>query len=172
MLANNACGAHSVAFGTTADNVVGLDGVLADGTRMRVDRGDQHDVGRAMRRAAATPGREGEVHRGLQQIVEEHRLTIERRSSTQQRRISGYALDKLLPDRGYDVVRLLCGSEGTLATTLEATVDLVALPAARVLLVLGFEDPVAAADAVPVLLPHDPLTMSPSTPHLWTGCRH
>jgi len=50
MIANNACGAHSVAFGTTADNVVGLDGVLADGTRMRVDRGDQHDVGRAMRR--------------------------------------------------------------------------------------------------------------------------
>lgn len=99
------------------------------------------------------------MHRGLQQIVEAHRLTIERRFSTQQRRISGYALNKLLPDRGYDVVGLLCGSEGTLATTLEATVDLVALPAARVLLVLGFEDPVAAADAVPVLLPHDPLTM-------------
>ncbi len=95
----------------------------------------------------------------MQQIVEAHRLTIERRFSTQQRRISGYALDKFLPDRGYDVVGLLCGSEGTLATTLEATVDLVALPAARVLLVLGFEDPVAAADAVPVLLPHDPLTM-------------
>jgi FAD/FMN-containing dehydrogenase len=33
MIANNACGAHSVAWGTTADNVRSLDVILADGTR-------------------------------------------------------------------------------------------------------------------------------------------
>ena len=37
MIANNACGAHSVAWGTTADNVRSLDLVLADGTRCTVD---------------------------------------------------------------------------------------------------------------------------------------
>ncbi|MGB3686583.1 MAG: FAD-linked oxidase C-terminal domain-containing protein, partial [Ornithinimicrobium sp.] len=55
--------------------------------------------------------------------------------------------------------RLLAGSEGTLATTLQATVRLVDLPAATVLLALGFPDAPSAADSVPIALPHAPLTM-------------
>ncbi|TCO35295.1 cysteine-rich protein [Kribbella steppae] len=39
MIANNACGAHSVAWGTTADNLRSLDVILADGTRLTVDAG-------------------------------------------------------------------------------------------------------------------------------------
>ena len=159
MIANNACGAHSVAYGTTADNVLELDVVLSDGTRMRLDRGGGADVLSAMAARADRAGREGEVHRALQQLAQEHRSVIGRRFAPLRRRISGYALDRLLPEHGYDVVGLLCGSEGTLATTLEATVRLVRSPAARVLLVLGFDDSTSAADAVPVVLPHEPLTM-------------
>ncbi|MFZ5871867.1 MAG: FAD-binding and (Fe-S)-binding domain-containing protein, partial [Actinomycetota bacterium] len=161
MIANNACGAHSVAWGTTADNVLGLDVLLADGTRLdvRPPGPGAPDVHRRMRELATRPGSEGDLHRRLQQLVADHSLLVERRFSGLRRRISGYAMDRLLPAGGYDVARFLCGTEGTLATTLRATVRLVRLPPAKVLLVLGFRDSMTAADCVPHVLPHGPLTM-------------
>jgi FAD/FMN-containing dehydrogenase/Fe-S oxidoreductase len=169
MIANNACGSHSVAWGTTADNLLGLEVLLSDGTRMdlttplldldnRADAGDLGDRAR-LRLLAALPGREGEIHRALQAIATRDSLLISRRFSGLRRRISGYALDRLLPSHGYDVARFLAGTEGSLAVTLRATVNLVELPAAAVLLALGFNDSVAAADCVPLVLPHGPLTM-------------
>ncbi|MFL6086116.1 MAG: FAD-binding and (Fe-S)-binding domain-containing protein [Mycobacterium sp.] len=153
MIANNACGAHSVAWGTTADNVRSLDVVLADGVRCTVDA--------AANRAeyAGRPGREGELHRRLQSFVDRNALVIRRRFGQFSRQISGYALHRLLPENSYNVVGLLCGSEGGFAATLQATVALTALPAAKVLCVLGFDDSIASADCVPVLLRHDPLTI-------------
>lgn len=171
MIANNACGSHSVAWGTTADNVAGLQVLLSDGTRMDLttpgpglpgDSGASGDPGRPQERAralAARPGREGEIHRALQAIAARDALLISRRFSGMRRRISGYAVDRLLPGQGYDVARFLSGTEGSLAVTTRATVNLVELPAATVLLVLGFGDSVAAADCVPVVLPHGPLTL-------------
>ncbi|MGH3506189.1 MAG: FAD-binding and (Fe-S)-binding domain-containing protein, partial [Nocardioidaceae bacterium] len=92
-------------------------------------------------------------------LADAEAATIRSRFTPYSRRNSGYALDRLLPERGQDVARLLCGSEGTLATTLRATVRLTRLPPARSLVVLGFADAVTAADAVPELLPVGPLTV-------------
>jgi FAD/FMN-containing dehydrogenase/Fe-S oxidoreductase len=153
MIANNACGAHSVAWGTTADNVRSLDVILADATRCRVEsRGARGEL-------ASRPGREGELHRCLQAFVDQHESVIRRRFGRFSRQISGYALHRLLPEHGYDVAGLLCGSEGGFAATLRATVALTPLPTARVLCVLGFEDSVTSAECVPVALAHRPLTM-------------
>ncbi|TCN42856.1 FAD/FMN-containing dehydrogenase [Kribbella orskensis] len=155
MIANNACGAHSVAWGTTADNLVDLDLVLADGTRLTVDA----PGAKGREYYAARPGREGELHRALQAFVDRHELLISRRFGQFSRQISGYALHRLLPQHGYDVARLLAGSEGGFAATLQATVRLTPLPAAKVLCVLGFGDSITSADCVPVVLRHGPLTM-------------
>lgn len=136
MIGNNACGAHSVAWGTTADNVLGLD--------VRTYGGDALAPGRDWRGAPA----------GLRELVDA-RLALLRTGYPEglPRRISGYALDALLPERGGDVARLLCGSEGTLGVVTEATVRLVPLPAEPVLVVLGYPDESAAADAAAGLLP-------------------
>ena len=153
MIANNACGAHSVAWGTTADNVRSLDVILADGTRMTAEsRGTRDELARRS-------GREGELHRSLQAFADRHDVAIRRRFGRFTRQISGYALHRLLPENGYDVAGLLCGSEGGFAATLRATVALTPLPAARVLCVLGFTDSVTSAECVPVVLAHSPLTM-------------
>jgi len=160
MIANNACGSHSVAWGTTADNLAALEVLLADGTRMDLNTPDgARDVAARRQLLAAAAGREGEIHRGMQAIAAGDSLLISRRFSPLRRRISGYALDRLLPDAGYDVARFLSGTEGSLAVTLRAKVNLVELPGATVLLALGFTDSVAAADVVPLVLPHGPLTM-------------
>ncbi|MEU8222820.1 FAD-linked oxidase C-terminal domain-containing protein [Kribbella sp. NPDC048915] len=153
MIANNACGAHSVAWGTTADNLRSLDVVLADGTRLTLEAAGSTEA------LAARPGREGELHRALQAFVQRHELLIRRRFGQFTRQISGYALHRLLPEYGYNVAGLLAGSEGGLAATLRATVRLMELPKAKVLCVLGFTDSITSADCVPIVLRHTPLTM-------------
>ncbi|TWD83345.1 FAD/FMN-containing dehydrogenase [Kribbella amoyensis] len=162
MIANNACGAHSVAWGTTADNVRSLDVLLADGTRCTFDAGlagSAEEVARYREGFAGRGGAEGELHRRLQGFVDRNELIIRRRFGQFTRQISGYALHRLLPGNGYDVAGLLCGSEGGFAATLQATVALTPLPAAKVLCVLGFADSISSADCVPVVLRHGPLTM-------------
>ncbi|MGB7423824.1 MAG: FAD-binding oxidoreductase, partial [Ornithinimicrobium sp.] len=154
MIANNACGAHSVAWGTTADNVLGLEVVTGDGRRLSLaSSGPEQSAGTQI------SGPEGPLLRRLGEIGHQHERLISRRFGTFSRQISGYAVQHLIGDRGVDAARLLAGSEGTLATTLEATVSLVDLPDATVLLALGFPDAPSAADSVPIVLPHHPLTM-------------
>ena len=65
------------------------------------------------------------------------------------RQVSGYALEHLLPENGFDVRRALVGSEGTLALLTQATLRLVREPACRVLAVAGYPDMASAADAAP-----------------------
>ncbi|MFB7518066.1 FAD-binding and (Fe-S)-binding domain-containing protein [Streptomyces sp. NPDC056144] len=142
MIGNNACGAHSVAWGTTADNVRSLDVVSYQGERLTLGRDGQ----------GAPPGLLDLVHRNLGVLRTGYPAGLPRR-------ISGYALDALLPERGVDVARSFCGSEGTLGVVTEATVRLVPLPAEPVLVVLGYADESAAADAAAGLLPYGPLTV-------------
>jgi FAD/FMN-containing dehydrogenase/Fe-S oxidoreductase len=160
MIANNACGAHSVAWGTTADNVRGLEVVTGDGRRLSLTTPEAvGGVDAYAARAVARHDPENDIHRAMADVGETHRLLIERRFGTFSRQISGYALQHLLPSHGIDLARILCGSEGTLATTLQATVNLVELPPAKVLLALGFPDSASAADSVPLIRPHQPLTV-------------
>lgn len=141
MIGNNSCGSHSVAWGTTADNVRSLR-VLRYG-------GESLHVGRDL--PGAPPG--------LHEFAAAHLAPLRTGFPALPRRISGYALDALLPENGPDPARALCGSEGTLAVVTEATVRLVETPRARALAVLGYADESAAAEAAPGLLPYGPLTV-------------
>ncbi|WP_354643661.1 FAD-binding and (Fe-S)-binding domain-containing protein [Kitasatospora camelliae] len=156
MIGNNACGPHSVVWGRTSDNLRSLDLLLADGTELTVT-GPLSAAERAALRER--PGREGALHRALQDLAAENLEVLRRGMPDLPRRTSGYPLDALLPERGYDLVRALTGTEGSCALLLGATVELVAAPAARALVVAGYPDETAAADAVPALLPLRPLTV-------------
>ncbi|MGW3283643.1 FAD-binding and (Fe-S)-binding domain-containing protein [Streptomyces sp. NPDC001002] len=141
MIGNNSCGSHSVAWGTTADSVRELDVVTAGGERLRLGQ-----------EWAGAP-------EGLRALVEGELARLRTGFPELPRRISGYALDALLPEKGADVARSYCGSEGTLGILTEAVVRLVEAPRARALAVLGYADEGAAAEAAAGLLPHHPLTV-------------
>ncbi|WP_240496836.1 FAD-binding and (Fe-S)-binding domain-containing protein, partial [Streptomyces torulosus] len=141
MIGNNSCGSHSVAWGTTADSVLELS--VLDG------RGGAHILGQGW---SGAPD-------GLRALVEGELALLRTGFPDLPRRISGYALDTLLPERGADVARAFCGSEGTLGVLTEAVVRLVEAPRARSLAVLGYADESAAAEAASALLPHGPLTV-------------
>ncbi|MGI5426646.1 FAD-binding and (Fe-S)-binding domain-containing protein [Streptomyces sp. CA-179760] len=141
MIGNNSCGSHSVAWGTTADSVRELDVVTARGRRLRLGQD-----------WAGAPD-------GLRALVDGELSRLRTGFPELPRRISGYALDALLPEHGADVARSFCGSEGTLGVLTEAVVRLVEAPRARALAVLGYADESAAAEAAAGLLPFGPLTV-------------
>ncbi|MGW0658205.1 FAD-binding and (Fe-S)-binding domain-containing protein [Streptodolium elevatio] len=153
MIGNDACGAHSVAWGRTSANVAWLDVLTPDGVRMRVGPGDA---------VLPEPGSEVGAERiraDLHALADDHLALIRRGFAPLPRRVSGYALDCLLPENGRDLARSLVGSEGTCAVVLRAGVRLVEAPRFRALAVLGFADDIAAAEAAPALLPYGPLTV-------------
>src|SRR5690606_35897160 len=65
-------------------------------------------------------------------------------------------LEHLLPELGGNLARFLVGTEGTLATVLEATVQLVDVPRVRLMAAFGYADMPTAADAVVPMLQHSP----------------
>ncbi|WP_329392384.1 FAD-binding and (Fe-S)-binding domain-containing protein [Streptomyces sp. NBC_01716] len=143
MIGNNSCGSHSVAWGTTADNVHELSVTTYGGAALRLGRGSWDGA----------PD-------GLRPLVETNLALLHTGYPTGlPRRISGYAIDALLPENGTDLARAFCGSEGTLGVVTEAVVRLVESPPVRVLAVLGYPDESAAAEAAAGLLPYHPLTV-------------
>jgi FAD/FMN-containing dehydrogenase/Fe-S oxidoreductase len=155
MIGNDSCGTHSVFTGRTSHNVRELDVLTADGSRMRARSLDE----RALASECAAGGRPAEILSGLRALRDRHADEIRRRFPRIPRCVSGYSLDALLPENGFHVARSLVGSEGALAIALEATLDLVAWPKARVLVALGFDDVVAAAERVPELLAAAPMAI-------------
>ncbi|MFJ7086848.1 FAD-binding and (Fe-S)-binding domain-containing protein [Streptomyces griseus] len=157
MIGNNSCGAHSVAWGTTADNVRALSVVRYGGEALRLEQGS----GARPEGARGTRGATAHGPEGVAELIASHLALLRTGYPDLPRRISGYALDALLPEHpgGPDPVRAFCGSEGTLGVVTEATVRLVEAPRARALAVLGYADESAAADVAPGLLPYGPLTV-------------
>jgi len=150
MIGNNACGSHSVsvAWGTTAQNVLGLDVIRSDGSRLRLTSPDAperpDDPG--------WPALGGQLADDLHAFAAHNEALIRRELPPWPRRVSGYALDWLLPEQGTDMAKLLAGTEGTCAVLARATLRLVRPPVARSLLILGFGDDIEGAACVPDLL--------------------
>lgn len=151
MIGTNACGSHSVAWGTTADNVHGLDLVLADGTATSVTAHGR--TGQPIPDSAAGLVKE------LITVRDAYLGEIRTELGTFGRQISGYGLQYLLPEKNLDVAKALVGSEGSCALITAATVKLVKSPPVRHLVVAGYRDEYAAAVAAPVVAQAGPLTV-------------
>jgi FAD/FMN-containing dehydrogenase/Fe-S oxidoreductase len=153
MIGNNSCGVHSVMAGRTSDNVEELEVITHDGLRMRVGATSEEELERII----SEGGRRGEIYKKLKDLRDKYADLIRERYPDIPRRVSGYNLDDLLPEKGFNVARALVGSEGTLITILEATVRLVYSPPARSLLVLGYPTVYEAGDHVPEILQYGPI---------------
>src|SRR5947209_13969206 len=153
MIGNNSCGVHSVMAGRTAENVRELDILTYEGLRLRVGPTSEDEL----RAIMAAGGRHGEIYRRLDQLRRRYADLIRARYPQIPRRVSGYNLDELLPEKGFNVARALVGSEGTCVAVLKAGLRLVHSPPERVLVVMGFSDIFAAGDAVPLVRSYWPL---------------
>ena len=153
MIGNNSCGVHSVMAGKTDENIEALDILTYDGLRMSVGKTGDAKLEQIIREG----GRRGEIYAGLKGIRAKYSDLIRQRYPSIPRRVSGYNLNYLLPENGFDVARALVGAEGTCVTVLQATCRLVESPLARVLLLIAYSDIYQCADRVPDVLAHKPI---------------
>ncbi|GAA2202698.1 FAD-binding and (Fe-S)-binding domain-containing protein [Sinomonas flava] len=143
MIGNNACGAHAMSYGRTADNVLSLTWLTGTGDVVTASSG---------------PGAIDAVP-GLRGLADAHLALLRTEFGRFSRQVSGYALEHLLPESGRNVAAALVGTEGTCGVLLEATLRLVPRAESPALAVLGYPDLAAAADDVPRLLPFRPLAL-------------
>src|SRR6202166_1802782 len=153
MIGNNSCGVHALMGGKTVDNIESLDILLYDGTRLTVGPTTEAEL----QAIIAGGGRRGQIYAGLARIRDTYSELIRQRFPQIPRRVSGYNLEELLPENGFNVARALVGSEGTCAVILGATLQLVKSPHYRTLVGIGFEDIYIAADHVVQILEHHPI---------------
>jgi len=149
MIGNNSCGVRSVMaqfYGPgprTSDNVAELEVLTYRGDRFRV--------------GADGSGMPAEAADRLRGLADRYGDLIRERYPDIPRRVSGYNLDDLLPEKSFHVAQSLAGTEGTCVTILSATVHLLHSPPFRTLVVAGYQDAPTAADHVQEVLEHKPL---------------
>lgn len=143
MIGNNACGAHAMSYGRTADNVLSLTWLTP--------AGEVITAGSGAGTLDAVPGLAG--------LVDRWRALLRTEFGRFRRQVSGYSLEHLLPENGSNLAAALVGTEGTCGVLLEATLRLVPRAEAPALAVLGYPGLAAAADDVPNLLPFRPLAL-------------
>jgi FAD/FMN-containing dehydrogenase/Fe-S oxidoreductase len=153
MCGNNSCGIHAQMAGRTADNIHELEILTYDGLQMRVGATSEDDLAGIIQQG----GRRGEIYRKLRELRDRYAHVIRERYPKIPRRVSGYNLDELLPEKGFQVARALVGSEGTCVTILEIVGNLVWNPPQRALLVLGYPDVFQAGDHIPQVVAHKPV---------------
>jgi FAD/FMN-containing dehydrogenase/Fe-S oxidoreductase len=153
MVGNNSCGGRSVRYGTTRDNVVSIDAVLADGTAMHFGEvlSDLTDLNDPIRRDLA----ERIIRIGAREADE-----VARRFPKVQRRVGGYNLDSLNPASGHvNLAHILVGSEGTLAYSTAIELKLWPLLGRRAVGVCHFGSFYKAMDAAQHLIKLKPIAI-------------
>ena len=159
MIGNDSCGIHSVMAALegdgarTADNIEEMEILLYDGTRMRVGKTSEEELEKII----AEGGRRGEIYKRLRDLRDKHAAKIREKFVDIPRRVSGFNLPYLMPEKGFNLAAALVGTEGTCVTVLEATMKLVPNPKERSLIVLGYKDVFLAGDAVPEIMKHKPI---------------
>ncbi len=155
MIGNNSCGPRSMLAGKTVENVLELEILTGDGQRFWVGPTSEEQLEKII----AAGDRRGEIYAELRALRDQYASEIRARYPAIKRRVSGYNLDQLLPENGFNVARALVGSEGTCISILQARVRLIEKPNHTRLIVLGFKDIFTAGDSVADIMPFSPIAM-------------
>ncbi|MFQ5577234.1 MAG: FAD-binding and (Fe-S)-binding domain-containing protein, partial [Anaerolineae bacterium] len=152
IVSNNSTGAHSIVYGMTADHVRGASVVLSDGATATFEPVTPAQLPHLQTKA----GLEGTLYRQLPAILSKKETAIVRGTPRHWRRCGGYNLDRLLDAETFNLAKLVCGAEGTLAAITTVTLNLVARPKHTVLGIIHFDAMRPALEAVPQLLTTGP----------------
>ena len=155
MIGNNSSGAHSLTYGKTLDHVIELTVLLADGSKAMLKDLTPAEL-EEQNRADTTEGRAcHEVFR----LAQQHKNEVLARYPKIMRRVSGYNLDEFVKAQPFNLSRMIVGSEGTLATVVEAKMRLVPKPKWTAIDVIHFNDDIEALECAQLILQTRPYAM-------------
>ncbi|MEK6782330.1 MAG: FAD-linked oxidase C-terminal domain-containing protein [Bacteroidota bacterium] len=152
MVGNNSSGTKSILYGKTVDHILEAKILLADGTELVLKKLSQEEF----QQKAQQNNREGEIYRSFKEIIQQNKEEIKQRFPKVMRRVGGYNLDEFVYTDHWNLAKLITGSEGTLAVTLELKINLEPLPKFKSVAVVHFADLLEAIRAVQPMLPYKP----------------
>jgi FAD/FMN-containing dehydrogenase/Fe-S oxidoreductase len=155
MIGNNSSGAHSLTYGKTLDHVIELTVLLADGTAVTLKDLSAEEVESKSR----TDTIEGRAYREVFRLAQQNKSEILARYPKIMRRVSGYNLDEFVKPQPFNLSRMVVGSEGTLATIVEAKMRLVPKPKWTAMDVIHFNDDIEALECAQMILQTKPYAM-------------
>ena len=152
MVGNNSSGTKSILYGKTVDHILEAKVLLADGTGLHFKELTGDEVTKKEDRTT----REEEIYQGFKKIIEENKEEIKRKFPKVMRRVGGYNLDEFVCQDGWNLSKLICGSEGTLAVSLEFKLNLEPLPKYKSVCVVHYARLLEAIGAVAPILAFKP----------------
>jgi FAD/FMN-containing dehydrogenase/Fe-S oxidoreductase len=152
MVGNNSSGTKSILYGKTVDHIIEAHVLLADGTELLFKEVSQEEFNQK----ALQKNREGEIYKGVKDIIQENHDEIKQRFPKVMRRVGGYNLDEFVYTDRWNLAKLITGSEGTLAVSLDLKINLEPLPKFKSVVVVHFADLLEAIRAVEPMLPFKP----------------
>ena len=152
MVGNNSSGTKSILYGKTVDHVLEAKVLLSDGTELWL----KEFSAEAFKQKTEQNTREGEIYRNFREAIQRNKEEIKQRFPKVMRRVGGYNLDEFVYTDRWNLAKLITGSEGTLAITLELKLYLEPLPKFKSVAVIHFADLLEAIRAVQPMLPFQP----------------
>ncbi|MBL0112706.1 MAG: FAD-binding protein [Saprospiraceae bacterium] len=152
MVGNNSSGTKSILYGKTVDHILEAKVLLADGTEMILNEKTEAEYDHI----ANQPSREGEIYKKFREAIHLHADEIKARFPKVMRRVGGYNLDEFVCTDRWNLAKLITGSEGTLAISLELKINLEPLPKFKSVVVVHFAELLEAIKAVEPMLPYRP----------------
>ena len=152
MIGNNSSGTKSVLFGKTVDHVLEMNVLLPNGVQMLMKNLSKEEL----LEKCKSDGIEANIYDSFKEIINNNKEEIFNRFPKVMRRVQGYNLDEFIGDQDWNLSKLICGSEGTLATILNAKLNLEPLPKFKSICVVHFEQLPKAIESVSHMLEHNP----------------
>ncbi len=163
IVSNNSTGSHSIMYGMTADHLLGMNVILNDGSTAVFDAISPNQLQQRLEYS----GREGDIYRGIYNLTqnEANQAIIRAGTPRHWRRCGGYNLDRFIgegpsfhwpQDTRFNLAKLVCGAEGTLAVITELKLNIVPLPKKTALAIVHFESLPEALTSVPTILEVQP----------------
>lgn len=155
MIATDAAGKGSLIYGKTSDHILNLNVILADGTKIRTENLNSDKLIDKLK--IKTP--ESGIYQQLIELLKPVQNEIQDRFPKLKRPLSGYNIRQTYTEKGFDLSRLICGSEGTLGFVTSATLKLTPIPKFKTLIVIHYNSFIDALKDAQFLIKHEPLAI-------------
>ncbi|MGV2987161.1 FAD-binding and (Fe-S)-binding domain-containing protein [Vibrio sp. E150_011] len=152
MINTDASGQGSLKYGKTSDHVLSLQAVFADGSLLESDG----SLGFPVEQSYAT-----QALKISEQVCRENRPLIDEKFPPLNRFLTGYDLKNAFDpvQDTFDITRILCGAEGSLAFITEAKLNLTPIPKARTLINVKYNTFEAALRNAPFMVEANALSV-------------
>ncbi|CAM3586259.1 putative FAD-linked oxidoreductase [Vibrio aerogenes CECT 7868] len=152
MINTDASGQGSLKYGKTSDHVLSLQAVFADGSLLESDMSAGEPAAGTYAAQAMTV---------TEAVCRDNRQQILDKFPPLNRFLTGYDIKNALneDDGSFNITRVLCGAEGSLAFITEAKLNLTPIPAVRVLVNVKYDSFDAALRNAPLMVEADALSV-------------